>query len=49
MNGRTKWRYFAGASLLAAYFLLHAGAPPLAVIAGIGGVAMFMRRKSRTI
>jgi hypothetical protein len=44
-----KWGYFAGAAVLAAYFLLHAGAPPLAVAAGIGGVAMFMRRKSRTI
>lgn len=44
-----KWGYFAGASILAAYFLLHAGAPPFAVAAGIGGVAMFMRRKSRTI
>ncbi|HUI76746.1 MAG TPA: hypothetical protein VLY24_02490 [Bryobacteraceae bacterium] len=42
-----KWGYFAGASALAAYFLLTAGAPPLAVAAGIGGVAMFMRRKSR--
>jgi hypothetical protein len=46
-----KWKfaYFAGSALLAAYFLLHAGAPPLAVAAGIGGAAMFMRRKGRTI
>jgi hypothetical protein len=44
-----KWGYFTGASVMAAYFLLHAGAPPLAVLAGIGGVAIFMRRKSRTV
>jgi hypothetical protein len=44
-----KWTYFAGAAILAAYFMLKAGAPPFAVAAGIGGVAMFMRRKSRTI
>ena len=34
--------------IMASYFLLSAGAPPLAVAAGIGGVAMFMRRRSRT-
>jgi hypothetical protein len=44
-----KWGYFAGAAILAGYFMLKAGAPPFAVAAGIGGVAMFMRRKSRTI
>ena len=43
-----KWGYFAGAAIMASYFLLNAGAPPLAVVAGIAGVAMFMRRKSRT-
>lgn len=43
-----KWAYFAGAAILASYFLLSAGAPPLAIAAGIGGVAMFMRRRSRT-
>jgi hypothetical protein len=46
-----KWKlaYFAGSAVLAAYFLVHAGAPPLAVAAGIGGAAMFMRRKARSI
>ncbi|MBZ5586459.1 MAG: hypothetical protein LAQ30_30590 [Acidobacteriia bacterium] len=42
-----KWTYFLGASLLAAYFLLAAGAPLPAVAAGIGGAALFLRRKSR--
>jgi hypothetical protein len=45
---RWKWGYFSGAAVLAAYFMLSAGAPPLAVAAGIGGVAMFVWRKSRT-
>jgi hypothetical protein len=43
-----KWAYFIGASILAGYFLLTAGAPPVAIAAGIGGVAIFMRRTSRT-
>jgi len=42
-----KWGYFAGASILAACLLLSNGAPPLAVAAGIGGVAMYLRRVSR--
>ena len=42
-----KWSYFIGSAILAGYFLINAGAPPLAVAAGIGGVAMFMRRKKR--
>jgi hypothetical protein len=44
---KRKWGYFIGAAVLAAYFLVTAGAPPLAVAAGIGGAAMFMRRRSR--
>ncbi len=44
---KPKWSYFAGASILAAYFLLTNGAPPLAVLAGLSGAAMFMRRTSR--
>ena len=44
-----KWRYFAGASILAAYFLVSHGVPILPVIAGIGGVAMYLRRTSRTV
>jgi len=44
---KLKWSYFIGASLLAGYFLLAGGAPPLAVAAGIGGAALFMRRSSR--
>lgn len=44
---KRKWSYFIGAAVLAAYFLVAAGAPPLAVAAGIGGAALFMRRTSR--
>ena len=44
-----KWSYFIGAAVLAAYFLVTNGAPPLAVAAGICGAAMFVRRRSRTV
>jgi hypothetical protein len=45
-----KWSYFAGAAILASYFLLSSGAPPLAVLAGLSGAAVFMRRtKKRTV
>jgi hypothetical protein len=44
-----KWSYFAGAAILASYFLLTNGAPPLAVLAGLGGAALFMRRTSRAM
>ncbi len=41
------WRFFIGAGILAGYFLLAAGAPPLAVGAGIAGagVFQFVRRR----
>jgi len=42
-----KWTYFAGAVILAAYFLLSAGAPPLAIAVGIGCAAWLTRRASR--
>ena len=41
------WGYFAGASILVACLLLSHGVPVLAVVAGIGGVAMHLRRTSR--
>jgi hypothetical protein len=41
------WRYFLGAVILAAYFLITYGAPPAAVAAGIAGAAMFMWRRRR--
>jgi hypothetical protein len=41
-----KWGYFIGAAVLTGYLLLSAGAPWTAVAAGIGGAALFMRRKS---
>lgn len=43
-----KWTYFAGAVVLSVYFLLAAGAPPMAVAAGVAGAAVFMIRRSRT-
>jgi len=43
-----KWTYFAGAVILAAYFLLSAGAPPLAVAAGIALAAVFTLRRARS-
>jgi hypothetical protein len=43
-----KWRYFIGSAILGTYFLLAAGAPPLAIAAGIGGAALFLRLRSRT-
>ena len=45
---KTKWSYFLAAALLAGFFLLQAGVPLQAVLAGIGGAALFMRHKSRT-
>jgi uncharacterized membrane protein len=41
-----RWRYYIGAALVVGYLLLSHGAPPIAVIAGLAGVAMFMRRWS---
>ncbi|MDE3196261.1 MAG: hypothetical protein KGN84_07950 [Acidobacteriota bacterium] len=41
-----KWRYYIGAAILVGALLFRSGAPPMAVIAGILGVAMFMRRRA---
>jgi len=41
-----RWRYYIGAALIVGYFLISHGAPPVAVIAGLLGVAMFMRRRA---
>jgi hypothetical protein len=41
-----RWRYFIGAATLAAYLLVSNGAPPLAVGAGVAGMALFMRRRA---
>lgn len=43
-----RWRYFFGAVVIAAYFLIRFGAPPLAVAAGIAGAATFMWRRHRS-
>jgi hypothetical protein len=42
-----RWRYFAGAVILAAVLLLQQGAPPAAVFAGIAGAAIFAWLKFR--
>lgn len=42
-----RWRYFIGSAILASYFLISFGAPPLAVFAGILGGVLFMRRTAR--
>jgi uncharacterized protein (TIGR03382 family) len=41
-----KWRYYLGASAIVGYLMISNGAPPMAVIAGLLGVAMFMRRRA---
>jgi len=43
-----KWSFFAAASLMVGYLLVSHGAPLLAVVAGIGGAASFLRRTSTT-
>jgi len=41
-----KRTYFAGAAILAAYFLLSSGAPPLAVVLGLTGAALIGKRRA---
>jgi hypothetical protein len=41
-----KWRYYAGAAILIGALLIGKGAPPVPVLAGLFGVAMFMRRRA---
>jgi hypothetical protein len=43
----TKWRYFAAAGILASYLLLSMGAPPLAILAGLGGAAYITKRSEK--
>ena len=43
-----KWTFFAGAVILAWWFLLTAGAPPSAVVAGTAGVALWNYRQRRS-
>jgi hypothetical protein len=42
-----KWAFFIGACLLAWYFLLSAGAPPLTVAVGTAAAGFLTWRKSR--
>ncbi len=39
-----KWSFFAGSVILAGYLLISRGAPPLAVLCGIGLAAIFTGR-----
>jgi len=41
---KRKWSFFAGAVMLAAYILFISGAPPLAILCGIGFAAVFTAR-----
>jgi hypothetical protein len=45
---KRKWSLFAGAAVLAGYFLLAAGAPPLAIGIGIGFAALMTQRSARS-
>jgi hypothetical protein len=40
-----RWRYFAGAAAVIGYLLVSHDVPLMAVLAGILGAAMFMRRR----
>ena len=44
---KRKWQFFAGAVILGAYVCLSYGAPPLAVICGIGLAALVTARGSQ--
>jgi hypothetical protein len=45
-----KWKYFAGACLVVGAALLKAGAPPLAILAGIAlaGFSNFLRLRTKS-
>jgi hypothetical protein len=47
MTRNNKWRFFVGAAILAAGLLLKSGAPPLAVVLGIGAAALPTLREKR--
>jgi uncharacterized membrane protein len=44
---KRKWSFFAGAVILAGYMLLSYGAPPVAILIGIGLAAVYTGRISR--
>jgi hypothetical protein len=44
-----KWRFFTGAALLAGYVLMVNGAPPLAILGGLGLAAAFTGRRSHVV
>jgi|SoiMethySBSTD1v2_1073268.scaffolds.fasta_scaffold178411_3 hypothetical protein len=43
----TKWSYFLAAAVLGGFILLINGAPPLAVVLGLGGAALITWRRPR--
>jgi len=42
------WKFFSGAAVLAGYFMISAGAPPLTVTAGIAVGAFMTYRATRS-
>jgi hypothetical protein len=46
---KRKWSLFAGAVILAGYVLISAGAPPLAILAGIALAAVYTGRRSHAV
>jgi hypothetical protein len=42
------WKFFSGAAVLAGYFMICAGAPPLTVTAGIALGAVLTYRATRS-
>jgi len=44
-----KWSFFTGAVILAGYLLFSYGAPPLAILGGIGFAAVLTGRRSHAV
>ena len=42
-----KWSYFLAAAVMGGFILLSNGAPPIAVVLGLGGAALFTWRRPR--
>ena len=46
---KRKWSFFAGSVILGGYLLFSYGAPPLAILAGVGLAAVFTGRRSHAV
>jgi len=44
-----KWSLFTGAVILAGYILVSYGAPPLAIVGGIGLAALYTGRRAHVV